>query len=119
MADQQSPPQADGEQHENTTVNTATNEIINATNNAGMPHRLKSEALLTAQLSPQDGDEYQANVETCSGGAPMEWFDELSMLEHPVIARLLLDASSGASFLLTEGRHNVGRTNKTLEKFPS
>ena len=45
----------------------------------------------------------------------MEWFDERSTLEHPVIARLLLDASSEASFLSIEGQHNVGRTNKTFK----
>ena len=93
MDDQQSPSQADGEQHTTTVINTAVNEIINATDNAGIRRRLESETLLTAPLSPQDGDAYQAYVETCTGGAPMEWFDKLSMLGHPLIARSLLDAS--------------------------
>ena len=103
MDDQQSPPKADGEQHTTTGVNTAKNKSINATNNAGIQRRLESKALLTALLSPQDGNAYQAYAETCIGGELTEWFDELSILEHPVIARLLLDASSGALFLSTEG----------------
>ena len=45
----------------------------------------------------------------------MDMFDELSILKHSVIAQLLLDASPGALFLSTEGQHNVGRTNRTLE----
>ena len=39
-------------------VNTAANEIINATNYAGIQRHLESETLLTAPLSPQDGDAY-------------------------------------------------------------
>ena len=58
MDDQQSPPQADGEEHATTAVETAANEIINATSNAGIRGRLESEALLTAPLSPQDGEAY-------------------------------------------------------------
>ena len=115
MDDQQSPPKADGEQHTTTGVNTAKNKSINATNNAGIQRRLESKALLTALLSPQDGNAYQAYVKTCTGGAPMEWFDEIFVLGHPVIAQLLLDASPRASFLSTKDRHNTGRTNKTLK----
>ena len=115
MNDQQSPPQADGEQHTTTAVNTAANEIINATNNAGIRRCLKSEALLTAPLSPRDGVAHQAYVKTYAGRAPMKWFDELSMSKHPVIAQILLYFSPGASFLSTECRHNVGHSSKTLK----